>query len=305
MAWRDGMPATYEPLLPIGSFGAHAPGLPFLAGDMALLSGLAPHRAVLMVALASFGLLVGRDRGLLDRAWRPRLGPPRPRRGALDPARSRGRTRPARSRGPGGLPWPPRPRPARSGFGPLARRGRRSAPGRRVHGAGARGSCLAPWPPASSEPGRGGSWPWSSASSWPLRGSGSASRGQPGRGAGHGPSELGELLPRREAVPDAFGLRAMAWVREHTGPLEARLRRCGRGGPRSSGRGRTAILPPEVARGVSRKKPGRPGATCRFAILFGPFDPLAVAADPASPAFAPAAATPVFDAGSVRVLASR
>ena len=46
--WRDGFPATYEPLAPIPAFGAHAPGLPWLAADVSRLSGLAPHRAVLL-----------------------------------------------------------------------------------------------------------------------------------------------------------------------------------------------------------------------------------------------------------------
>jgi hypothetical protein len=55
--WRDGFPSTYEPLVPIPSFGAHAPGLPFLAADVSLVSGLAPHRAVALVSLASAGLL--------------------------------------------------------------------------------------------------------------------------------------------------------------------------------------------------------------------------------------------------------
>lgn len=56
--WRDGFPSTYEPLVPIPSFGAHAPGIPFLAADVSLVSGLAPHRAVALVSVASAGLLV-------------------------------------------------------------------------------------------------------------------------------------------------------------------------------------------------------------------------------------------------------
>jgi len=56
--WRDGAPATYEPLLPVGPFGAHSPVLPTLAGDLAHLAGLDPARAVLLMTLASHGLLV-------------------------------------------------------------------------------------------------------------------------------------------------------------------------------------------------------------------------------------------------------
>jgi len=56
--WRDGVPATYEPLLPVGPFGAHGPALPTLAGDLARLAGLDPARAVALMVLASHGLLV-------------------------------------------------------------------------------------------------------------------------------------------------------------------------------------------------------------------------------------------------------
>jgi hypothetical protein len=56
--WRDGAPATYEPLLPVGPFGAHSPALPTLAGDLAHVAGLDPARAVLLMTLASHGLLV-------------------------------------------------------------------------------------------------------------------------------------------------------------------------------------------------------------------------------------------------------
>ena len=56
--WRDGAPATYAPLLPVGPFGAHSPALPTLAGDLAHVAGLDPARAVLLMTLASHGLLV-------------------------------------------------------------------------------------------------------------------------------------------------------------------------------------------------------------------------------------------------------
>ncbi len=56
--WRDGAPATYEPLLPVGPFGAHSPAVPMLAGDLARLAGLDPARAVVLTTLVSHGLLV-------------------------------------------------------------------------------------------------------------------------------------------------------------------------------------------------------------------------------------------------------
>jgi hypothetical protein len=57
MVWRDGLPVSYEPLLPLHTFGAYPPGLHALAADVALLSGMAPHRAVFLVSLAGQGLL--------------------------------------------------------------------------------------------------------------------------------------------------------------------------------------------------------------------------------------------------------
>src|SRR5258708_14362070 len=39
------------------TFGAYPPGLHGLAADVALLSGMAPHRAVFLVSLAAQGLL--------------------------------------------------------------------------------------------------------------------------------------------------------------------------------------------------------------------------------------------------------
>jgi hypothetical protein len=57
MVWRDGPPVTYEPLLPLHTFGVYPPGLHALAADVALLSGLAPDRAVFLVSLAAQGLL--------------------------------------------------------------------------------------------------------------------------------------------------------------------------------------------------------------------------------------------------------
>ena len=57
LVWRDGIPRTYEPLLPIHAFGAYTPGLHSLAADVALLSGLAPYRAAFLVSAAAHGLL--------------------------------------------------------------------------------------------------------------------------------------------------------------------------------------------------------------------------------------------------------
>ena len=74
LVWHDGWPATYEPLLPIPAFGAHAPGLPLLAADLALLSGVPPARAVVLVSLASLGLLVLAAATHLGRAGRPAQG---------------------------------------------------------------------------------------------------------------------------------------------------------------------------------------------------------------------------------------
>jgi hypothetical protein len=58
--WRDGIPATLEPLLPLAPFGAHAPALATLAADLARLAGGDPAPAVaVVVAAAAGGLVVG------------------------------------------------------------------------------------------------------------------------------------------------------------------------------------------------------------------------------------------------------
>jgi hypothetical protein len=56
--WRDGVPLSAEPLLPLAPFGAHSPPLPTLASDVARLSGLDPGRAVLLVLVVSVGLVL-------------------------------------------------------------------------------------------------------------------------------------------------------------------------------------------------------------------------------------------------------
>jgi hypothetical protein len=56
-AWREHLPLSYEPLLPIEPFAASSPALSLLAADVVLLSGLGAPRALLLVALAGPGLL--------------------------------------------------------------------------------------------------------------------------------------------------------------------------------------------------------------------------------------------------------
>ncbi len=60
LLWRDGVPFSAEPLLPLAPFGAHAPALASLSADLARLAGLEPARAVVLVVLAAASLtLVG------------------------------------------------------------------------------------------------------------------------------------------------------------------------------------------------------------------------------------------------------
>jgi hypothetical protein len=56
LGWRDGWPASFEPLLPVRPF--RASGLSALAADVSLLSGAAPHRATVAAAAAASALLV-------------------------------------------------------------------------------------------------------------------------------------------------------------------------------------------------------------------------------------------------------
>lgn len=58
LVWRDGLPLSGQPLLPLAPFGAYAPALPTLAADVSALSGVEPARAVLLVTLATVGLLL-------------------------------------------------------------------------------------------------------------------------------------------------------------------------------------------------------------------------------------------------------
>ena len=67
LVWHDGIPRTYEPLLPIHTFGAYTPGLHGLAADVALLSGLHAYRAAFLVSAAAHGLLMVAVYALLSR----------------------------------------------------------------------------------------------------------------------------------------------------------------------------------------------------------------------------------------------
>jgi hypothetical protein len=54
--WRDALPWSYAPLLPLAPFGAPAPALATLAADLSLLCGLDPSRTVVLATLAAIGL---------------------------------------------------------------------------------------------------------------------------------------------------------------------------------------------------------------------------------------------------------
>jgi hypothetical protein len=56
LSWRDGWPASFEPLLDAGPF--RASGLAGLAADVSLLSGAPAHRTTLLVALAGHAALL-------------------------------------------------------------------------------------------------------------------------------------------------------------------------------------------------------------------------------------------------------
>jgi hypothetical protein len=57
LTWRDGIPASFEPLYPVAGFGLGGFGPAALAADVSLLTGTPPHRALLAVELAAEGLL--------------------------------------------------------------------------------------------------------------------------------------------------------------------------------------------------------------------------------------------------------
>jgi hypothetical protein len=58
LVWRDGIPASYEPLLPLEPVGAHAPALATLAADVSLLTGVDSGKALVAVVTATAGLLL-------------------------------------------------------------------------------------------------------------------------------------------------------------------------------------------------------------------------------------------------------
>jgi hypothetical protein len=68
--WRDGIPLSAEPLLPLAPFGAHAPALATVAADLSALSGSDPARAVVLVFVAASGLLL-LGLFMLEAAWLP------------------------------------------------------------------------------------------------------------------------------------------------------------------------------------------------------------------------------------------
>jgi hypothetical protein len=72
LLWRDGVPVSGEPLLPLAPVGAHAPAVATLAADVSALGGLDPAPAlVLVVAAAAALVLVGLF--ALQAAWIPPL----------------------------------------------------------------------------------------------------------------------------------------------------------------------------------------------------------------------------------------
>jgi hypothetical protein len=116
------------------------------------------------------------------------------------------------------------------------------------------------------------------------------------------PSVILEILPRREAAPDESSLLAMAWVRDHTGPLDhvcAAPGTSARWLPALFGRG---LDPPEVP-WMYRDEVAPVTRSCRFAVLFGPSDPAPAAFGTPRPPFIPWPARTVFEAGAVRVVA--
>jgi hypothetical protein len=58
LVWHQSLPATYEPLLPVHDFALQTVGLPALAADVSLLSGLPPARSAALVSATVPGLLL-------------------------------------------------------------------------------------------------------------------------------------------------------------------------------------------------------------------------------------------------------
>jgi hypothetical protein len=72
LVWRDGVPRSADPLLPLAPVGAHAPAIATLAADIARLSGADPGPSVLVVTVASAGLALVGLFGLLATWAEPR-----------------------------------------------------------------------------------------------------------------------------------------------------------------------------------------------------------------------------------------
>lgn len=303
LTWRDGFPATYEPLSSLSPFGAHAPGLSFLAGDVALLSGASPHRAVLLAALAACGLLALAIFTLLERAGHAGRGAWAA--GAATVAILIG------AREGLALPGPAALAAALalvalallvrgSGHSPAVAGGALLGAAVTAHALVAFGLAIAV-AFAGSRSRRAlalalglvlcGPRLWLS-----LRAtSGAELRIAPA-------AELHDLLPRREAVPAAAALRVMAWMRDHTDPLAlvcASPGPAGRWVPAVAGR---RIAAPEVP-WVYRDEARPPAAGCSLAILVAPLGAALVPFDPARPPFVPAPGRTLFDAGSASVIA--
>ena len=299
--WRDGFPSTYEPLVPIPAFGAHAPGLPFLAADLSLLSGLAPHRAVALVSLASAGLLVIAVAFLARRMGCFALGGV----GALAVAAI---TLLLAARGG------PAPGPAvlaaalglaavallvrGSGRSPAVAAGVFLAAALTVEAAAAVLAALAAagCPERSrhllaltltlglATPRLAGLQAWTPAEARAALGSVGNDGSTP--------------------APDRDGLRAMTWVRDHTGPLDHVCVRAGGPGWFLPSIGERAVVPAEVPFSYRDEalagRRNRARAGCRYALSFGPLDP---GEGPFAPSDAPSTpnAQQVFSAGPVRV----
>lgn len=69
--WRDGLPASYEPLLPLAPFGVHSPAVPAVAADVSILSGLDPGQSLVVASLLSAALLLMAFFALLATRLRP------------------------------------------------------------------------------------------------------------------------------------------------------------------------------------------------------------------------------------------
>jgi hypothetical protein len=72
LVWRDGVPRTCEPLLPVAAFDPGALGFTGLSADVSLLSGLPAPRAAFLVGVVAHGLVQIAVYALLRTWLRPR-----------------------------------------------------------------------------------------------------------------------------------------------------------------------------------------------------------------------------------------